>query len=455
MKNMKHTKLIALLATSIAFLTACDESTTENITQVNQVGMDVVSAEKDLPECTAENEGAQAFVKGESSARVCVGEEWVPMASSVKDTVVLSGDTVYVAGDTVYLAGGKDTVYVKGSDLSCKTEPLADSSGLKIVCNGDSIGVVLNGAKGEKGDTGEPGDEGKPGDPGSAGIGCSIAGQTDSTMTVACGTDTTTIQLNYSKADEELESSVDFYQKGFFLKGSTTYLYELSDGRTLRQTGTPFVSRLTLDDGFIGLNTRDLISQYAMVIFDGFYRNVVTGKKSSVPISLNLISDVTERTSLNANLLTHLEYDRIHYLVTQKKMRVKNAKKQAQAEVLKQFVIDTTGLGAEEVCSEDIAVFDTAESSARLLALTVLLQGDRSEAEFTELLTEIADDISEDGKWDNLEKKMEIANWAKDADESGRLDKIRENIVKGADIVFPDFVKYIRPFYKAELGDGK
>ena len=61
-----------------SFYMACDESTTENITQVNQVGMDVVSAEKDLPECTAENEGAQAFVKGEYSARVCVDEDWVP-----------------------------------------------------------------------------------------------------------------------------------------------------------------------------------------------------------------------------------------------------------------------------------------------------------------------------------------------------------------------------------------
>ena len=132
MNNKLTLGKIALGLLFASFYTACDESTTENITQVNQVGMDVVSAEKDLPECTAENEGAQAFVKGESSARVCVDEDWVPMTSSVKDTVVLSGDTVY-------LAGGKDTVYVKDSDLSCKTEPLADSSGLKIICNGDSI----------------------------------------------------------------------------------------------------------------------------------------------------------------------------------------------------------------------------------------------------------------------------------------------------------------------------
>lgn len=450
---MKHTKYITLLATSIAFFTACDESTTENITQVNQVGMDIVSAEKDLPECTAENEGTQAFVKGESSARVCVDEDWVPMASSVKDTVVLSGDTVYVAGDTVYLAGGKDTVYVKESDLSCKTEPLADSSGLKIICNGDSIGVVLNGAKGEKGDTGEPGDEGKPGDPGSAGIGCSIAGQTDSTMTVACGADTTTIQLNYSKADEELESPVDFYQKGFFLKGTSVYLVELEDGRTLTQSGNSSLKEVIHVDGFCYIQARDMLSQYVLAFFDGFYRNVVTGRVSKAPITLHALTDVNDRNHLNANMLTSLEYERAFYLVTKVKKRVRDAKRQAQAELLIQFQIDTTGIGAENVCSEDIAVFDTTESSARLLALTIMLQGDRSEAEFKELLTEIADDIAGDGEWNNLEKKKEIATWAKDADESGRLDEIRENIVKGTDVVFPDFAKYIRAYYKAELGD--
>ena len=422
-----------------SFYMACDESTTENITQVNQVGMDVVSAEKDLPECTSENEGAQAFVKGEYSARVCVDEDWVPMTSSVKDTVVLSGDTVY-------LAGGKDTVYVKDSDLSCKTELLADSSGLKIICNGDSIGVVLNGAKGEKGDTGEPGGEGEPG---AAGVGCSIAGQTDSTMTVACGTDTTTIQLNYSKTEDEQESSVDFYQKGFFLRGTDVYLQELEDSRALTQSGNSAVKEVTNDDGFCKIEGRDLLSQYVMAVFDGFYRNVVIGKVSNAPISLKVLTDVTTRNHLNTNPLTHMEFNRIVYLATKQKMTVTAAKRQAKNEVLDLFSMDTT----EADYSEDVSMFGTTEASAELLALTILLQGDRSEAEFKELLTEIADDIAEDGEWNNLEKKKEVATWARDADESGRLNEIRERIVKGTDVELPDFIKYIRNFWQKELSN--
>lgn len=445
MNNKLTLGKIALGFLLASFYMACDESTTENITQVNQVGMDVVSAEKDLPECTAENEGAQAFVKGESSARVCVGEEWVPMASSVKDTVVLSGDTVYVAGDTVYLAGGKDTVYVKGSDLSCKTEPLADSSGLKIICNGDSIGVLMNGAKGEKGDAGEPGKDGD------SGAGCSVEEQADTLRIIVCGEDTTVIRLDGAE-DEGLTApplvTGGVYQS-FYLKGSNVYVYELSDGRTLQQTSNVFLSELVRDDGFYKFQTRDLASQYAMIVVDGFYNNVVTGKVSNARIVLKAIVDMRKYSSVNVNVISHLELERASKLTKLDGYTFKKGERQARREVMQQFHMDTTGMGE----TATLNMFAADEGGSKLLALTIMLLGDRSEAEFKELLTEIADDVAKDGEWNNPEKKKEIAIWAKNADESGHLDEIRENIVKGTDIVFPDFAKYIRTFYKAELGD--
>ena len=146
------------LALGTLILVACGGETTENVTNISQMGMDVVSSVGDLPKCSADNEGELAFVKGETSARICVDGKWFATKESVSDTVVLAGDTVLVskidtlvlAGDTVFLAGGKDTVlvskidtlFIEGSDLSCETKPLADSSGLKILCNGDSIGVA-------------------------------------------------------------------------------------------------------------------------------------------------------------------------------------------------------------------------------------------------------------------------------------------------------------------------
>ena len=101
---------------SILFLLAACGDTVEN---VNQTGVELFSSKKDLPECTGKNEGDLAVVKGESSLRVCMDGEWTAMTSE---------------------GSGVD------GDFSCKTVELKDGSGLKIVCNGDSIGVVLNGS---------------------------------------------------------------------------------------------------------------------------------------------------------------------------------------------------------------------------------------------------------------------------------------------------------------------
>lgn len=440
MNNKLTLGKIALGFLFASFYMACDESTTENITQVNQVGMDVVSAEKDLPECSAENEGAQAFVKGESSARVCVDEDWVPMTSSVKDTVVLSGDTVY-------LAGGKDTVYVKDSDLSCKTEPLVDSSGLKIICNGDSIGVVLNGAKGDAGEKGEKGDVGDKGDSGENGAGCSVVEQSDTTSLIICDSDTTVLQIDDGKPEQWL--GADFSHKGFFLKGTSVYNYELSDGRTLKQTGNVLEREIVRDDGVYKFTAADINTQYSMFVFDGFYNNVVQGKVSAAPIRLKLMTDLRKRSVVNANVLTQLEYDRVYYLVTRDTLTVKKAKRRANYEILNMFHVDTT----DYVDAESLLLFGSHETDARLLAITILLLGERTDAEFRGLLTEIADDITKDGVWNDTDKKRELAEWAKEADLSGRLDEIRERIVKGADVEFPDFIKYIRNFWQKELSN--
>ena len=49
------------------------------------------------------------------------------------------------------------------SALACTTEPLDDDSGLKIICGGDSVGIVLNGKDGKDGKDGKNGKEGKSG----------------------------------------------------------------------------------------------------------------------------------------------------------------------------------------------------------------------------------------------------------------------------------------------------
>ena len=389
---------------SAAFLLAACGDTVEN---VNQMGMDVVDSVADLPKCTSSNEGEQALVKGEASVRVCVEGEWFATSS----------------GDA--------------GDFSCKTEELKDGSGLKIICNGDSIGVVLNGEKGDSGKDGKDGSDGKDAD-----------------------LPNDTLEADSEQVAVSLDSLAGYSQKGPFLKGSTVYLYELSDGRTLKQTNGNFTSIITRDDGRYKFTARDLVSQYAMIVVDGNYRNEVTGKPSEASIRLRAITDMRKRSDANINLLTHLEFDRVYYLVTREKKTVKQAKKQAQKEIFKAFHIEID----ENADAEDLDVFGKTDADAALLAISVLLQGDGNATDLSILLTEISDDIAADGKWDGEKAdsiRAEIADWAATADTAGRLDSVF-NHVKGWGLGggnVPDFKKFVRNFWYTEnklgaCGDG-
>ena len=421
-------KKLFLMPMAAILFAACGDS----VETINQMGMEVVDSTKDLPKCNKDNEGEQAFVKGETSARVCIDGEWISAA----------------AGNG------------SNGDFSCTAKELSDKSGLKIICNGDSIGVVLNGEKGETGDKGDNG------------VGCTISGQTDSTVTIACGDKKLTMDMNggfsvtesildSEKVAVSLDSLAGYTQKGPFLKGSTVYLYELSDGRTLKQTNGNFTSKITRDDGHYKFTARDLASQYAMIVVDGHYRNEVTGS-SDGPLRLTALTDMRKRSSTNVNLLTHLEYDRVYQLVTRgdstgKKLTVKQAKRQAQKEILKQFYIELD----DNTDAEDMDVFGSSDADAALLAISILLQFNRNTTDLSVLLTEISNDIAEYGEWKNDSAKTAIAGWAMGTDVgwgiggSYSLAKIKQNVANWKLGSVPNFEKYVRNYWTTVFGIGE
>ena len=390
----------------IAFLAACGDEVTE-VTNIYQSGLEVVDSVKGLPKCTDENEGQQAWVKGEPSVRICSDGEWFALSSGE----------------------GSD------SDFSCKTEELKDSSGLKIICNGDSIGVVLNGSDGKDGKAGK---DGKDGDDGKDAV-----------------LPSDSLENDPEREAISLDSLAGYSQKGPFLKGATVYLYELSDGRTLKQTNGNFTSYITRNDGRYKFLARDLVSQYAMIVVEGNYRNEVTGKSSNATIRLRAITDMRKHSDANINLLTHLEFDRVYYLVTREGKTVKQAKKQAQKEILNLFHIELD----ENADAEDMNVFGESDADAALLAISVLLQGERNETELMVLLTEITAALEEKGEWSGVyadSVKASIADWAMMADISNRLDTIRANVLGwGLNDKVPAFEKMIRNYWLQERKAGE
>ena len=242
-------------------------------------------------------------------------------------------------------------------------------------------------------------------------------------------------------------------QKGPFVKGATVTAYELDGSKSLLQTGRTFSGNITQDDGRFNLSNVTLKSSYVRLSANGYYRNEVTGKNSTSPITLNAVTDLDARNTVNVNLLTHLEYDRVAHLMaagdgTQK---IKNLKKQAEQEIFDAFHINATGFGY----SEDLDVFGSSEADAALLAISILLQGDRTESQLTELLTDFSNDLGKDGTWDDAITKKQIAADMLERDLDKSLAAYRNNVRKwGISTTVPDFEKFVRRYAGVENGLG-
>ncbi|MBR6454242.1 MAG: hypothetical protein IKS97_06690 [Fibrobacter sp.] len=538
-RHVHHNGFGAVIAvlTSLIIL-ACGDDSVENVTQVMQGDVQIISEVSELPKCAVENEGELFFVKNESSMRVCSEGKWyatmLPIMASCT-TAKLADETgvkILCGGDSVGVvlngkdgkngldgkdgkdgADGKDGVQgaqgekgdvgatgekgdkgdkgdsgVAGKDGAdgrdgngCTVVTLTDNSGLKVLCGGDSVGVVLNGKdgaqgeKGDKGDTGEKGDKGDTGatgkqgdkgdkgDYGASGTGCSLT-QEGTVVTITCGDKSSTLDMG-SESDsvggmkpvvldsEKIAVSLDevsgVTQKGPFLMGSRVLVREMEDGRTLTQTGNSFNGKILNDKGEFKINARMLVSQYVMLEASGYYRNEITGENSNSELTLFAITDVNYRNIVNVNLLTHLEYERVIYLVTKKKMKVQEAKRQAQKEILGILDIDATDFSN----SEDLNIAGASNEDGALLALSVLFQGDRSVSQLSELLTKISIDMEEDGEWNDTKTKIAIADWAAAGDSSNRFTSIRNNVASWKlSSVVPNFEKHIRHFWNVEYG---
>ena len=111
---------------------------------------------------------------------------------------------------------------------------------------------------------------------------------------------------------------------------------------------------------------------------DGYYFNEVSGSLSAAKLTLSALSDLTDSSSVNVNLMTHLEKKRVEYLIDSG-LTFAAAKTQAQTEILKIFNIDNVTLGN----SETLDISKSGDGNAVLLAISAILQSDKTEAELT------------------------------------------------------------------------
>ena len=135
----------SMLALAFLFGACGDDVTNDSVVKAESF-----ADKANLPSCSEKYEGMFATIPSKGEIYFCTQKKWQP---------VVSGTSADGKGAEVEMP-------------TCSTVELADKSGFKVVCGGDSVAVVKNGAKGdqgEKGEDGDPGSKGSEGDPGTKG----------------------------------------------------------------------------------------------------------------------------------------------------------------------------------------------------------------------------------------------------------------------------------------------
>lgn len=349
--------------------------------------------------------------------------------------------------------------------LSCKTESLSDSSGLVIYCNGDSIGVLYNGKDGVAGKDGAAGDQGEKGDagvdgadgaPGSAGSnGHDGKDGEDGRDGATCEVAESSPEFIKIKCDEE-ESVINLVKDvsplpfAFYIPGTNAVANELESAKTLNQTGNTFVM-FTESTGVLNIRAIKLSSQYAYIVLDGYYVNPVSGRLSEGTITLQMLVNLSGKKTAFASYLTHLEYSRIRNLIKINGLKIFDAKQTVMKEVAVAFHIDASFVNSS-FYYEDF-VLDNSKAGP-MLAMMVLLQGNRSAAEMTSFLAKLGSDSwVSDGVMDSV-LVSQMSDWAIEQARSGGLEKIRKQWETRGIGEIPDFETHVNHFWVDQCGLG-
>ena len=241
-------------------------------------------------------------------------------------------------------------------------------------------------------------------------------------------------------------------QKGPFVKNSIVKIYELDGTNALRQTKRSYEDVVLDDDGSYKIRNVSLVSPYVYLTVTGTFRREVIDSKFAKEITLRAISDLEDsRTIVNVNLLTHLEYDRVVFLMGKNpKMTLSDAKRQAEAEIFKAFSIDVNEISL----AENLDIFGTGDADAALLALSVMLSAGLDAEELAVRLEGMSKDLADDGDIDDEALLDSIAVNAMNLDFGGKLLAAREYMLSWGFGGVPDFEKVIRNFWPVRLGYG-
>lgn len=116
------------------------------------------------------------------------------------------------------------------------------------------------------------------------------------------------------------------------MSGSTITIQPMDSKLQVR--GDFYSSTIQDDMGNFSFGSKLFEAPYAELTANGYFFNEVEGELSSGTLSLRALVDLSDKTTVNVNVLTHLKYQRVQKLV-EGGMSFKEANTQAQKNCLR------------------------------------------------------------------------------------------------------------------------
>lgn len=208
-------------------------------------------------------------------------------------------------------------------------------------------------------------------------------------------------------------------EKGPFVSGSTITMQPMD--AKMQASGESYSATITDNAGNFTFGSKLFNAPFAELTANGYFFNEVDGELSSGTLNLRALVDLSDKSTVNVNILTHLKYQRMLNLIEQGSS-FKQADRQAQQELFAAF-----GLTAyASTDASQLSIISGTDEAAALIAVSSLILGERSEAEVTEYLAKMSREFGQDGKFSDETKtqmkddKNYLAN---------KLGNIRDNII--------------------------
>ena len=250
-------------------------------------------------------------------------------------------------------------------------------------------------------------------------------------------------EKNPSKLENATVTGVFGY--GIFDSRSTVVVEVLDE--SFKKTGSSFPATISAKEGSYTAANVTFLPPYARANLYGNVTDLVHG--GSITMKDTLFALVTAQGKggkANVNVLTYLQSVYMQRLLkSSESMTVEKASKKASDAVWKMFHFDKAGLGAVD----SVTSFAGGETGAALLAVTVMMQSVVNDTAAN--LWKVAADFA-DGSWKDSSARAKIADWAFGEDINDEFETVHKNVEKLGLAAVPDFEKYIRTFYVAELG---